>query len=131
MDDDYQLEYYRIPYICHSLILKKRISMKKFLALVSIVCFVAFVSNAQEPQKKATQTETAVDASAKAVGEEAPAATKKACCSSKKGAKACSAAEKAACDHSGKAKGKADCNHGGKAKAEADVKSDEVAPNNK
>ncbi len=117
-------------YICNSKSIKKS-AMKKFLSLLSIVCLVAFVSNAQEPQKKAATTETAVaaDAEVEATSTEAPAA-KKACCSSAKGAKACSSKEKAACDHSSKAKSKASCSHGSKAEAAVD-KNEVATPNNK
>ena len=75
--------------------------MKKILSLMSLVCFFAFVTKAEEPKaaaEKAAKTETVTKAS--------ESGAKHSCCSksasmsacSKKAAASCTPEEKAACD---------------------------------
>ena len=83
--------------------------MKKLVALLSIVCFIAFVSNAQTPSAAPKAQKETVEKSAdtKATSSGCSHSGMK-CCSSKNGAamKDCTPAQKAACEKT--AAGKAD-----------------------
>lgn len=91
--------------------------MKKFLAILSLVCFVALTTHAQDPQTGSQDTKKEVSVT-KADGKtETPACCQKAnkaCCKNNSAGKNCTPEQKAECMKTGAEKAsseKAGCDH--------------------
>ncbi|HRH65270.1 MAG TPA: hypothetical protein PLU53_03150 [Bacteroidia bacterium] len=78
--------------------------MKNFLAILSLVCFVAFASHAQTPQTKSADAKKEVSVSKtddKAATPACCSKANKACCKNNSSAKNCTPEQKADCAKAG------------------------------